>query len=140
MDSDYKGFRFPDLDSMHQMPKFKIPDLPDVPRADVELVNKANQATLDSLEVLKQIEMNTAYLKDIVELLDTNNEHQKELNEMVQSILSIAKAPDKEEAQSRYKSVMKKIGDFATISSSALNDVKLSSLASTVLRFFMQGH
>lgn len=44
---------------------------------------------------------------------------------MVQDILGIAKAPDKEEAQNRYRSVMKKIGDFSTITSSALNIVKL---------------
>lgn len=84
--------------------------------------------------------MNTAYLKDIVDLLNTNNEHQQELNKLVTTILDIAKAPDKEEAQNRYKCVMKRIGDFATISSSALNVVKLSSLASTVLQFFMQLH
>lgn len=104
------------------------------------LEDSANQASIDSLEVLKKIEMNTAYLKDIVELLDTSNEHQKELSDMVHSILNIAKAPDKEEAQTRYRSVMQKIGDFATISSSALNVVKLSSLAATVLQFFLQSH
>ena len=104
------------------------------------LENSANQASIDSLEVLKKIEMNTAYLKDIVELLDTSNEHQKELSDMVHIILNIAKAPDKEEAQTRYRSVMQKIGDFATISSSALNVVKLSSLAATVLQFFLQSH
>lgn len=104
------------------------------------LEDSANQASIDSLEVLKKIEMNTAYLKDIVELLDTSNEHQKELSDMVHSILSIAKSPDKEEAQTRYRSVMQKIGDFATISSSALNVVKLSSLAATVLQFFLQSH
>lgn len=104
------------------------------------LEDNAHQASIDSLEVLKKIEMNTAYLKDIVDLLNVNNENQKELNDMVQSIIGIAKATDKEEAQSRYRSVMKKIGDFSTITSSALNIVKLSSLAATVLQFFMQSH
>ena len=104
------------------------------------LEDSAHQASIDSLEVLKRIEMNTAYLKDIVDLLNTSNEHQKELNEMIQSILNIAKSPDKSEAQSRYRSVMKKIGDFATVTSSALNIAKLSALAATVLQFFMQSH
>ena len=104
------------------------------------LEDNAHQASIDSLEVLKRIEMNTAYLKDIVDLLNTSNEHQKELNEMIQSILNIAKSPDKSEAQSRYRSVMKKIGDFATVTSSALNIAKLSALAATVLQFFMQSH
>ncbi|MCD5423878.1 hypothetical protein [Limosilactobacillus fermentum] len=100
----------------------------------------SKKAVVDSLEVLKKIEMNTSYLKDIVELLDTSNENQKEINEMVQSILAIAKAPDKKEAETRYRSVMKKIGDFATITSSAINVAKLSSLAATVLQFFIQSH
>ena len=104
------------------------------------LEDNAHQASIDSLEVLKRIEMNTAYLKDIVDLLNTSNEHQKELNEMIQSILNIAKSPDKSEAQSRYRSVMKKIGDFATVTSTALNIAKLSALAATVLQFFMQSH
>ena len=104
------------------------------------LEDNAHQASIDSLEVLKRIEMNTAYLKDIVDMLNTSNEHQKELNEMIQSILNIAKSPDKSEAQSRYRSVMKKIGDFATVTSSALNIAKLSALAATVLQFFMQSH
>ena len=98
----------------------------------------SKKAVVDSLEVLKRIEMNTSYLKNIVELLDTSNENQKEINEMVQSILAIAKAPDKKEAETRYRSVMKKIGDFATITSSAINVAKLSSLAATVLQFFIQ--
>ncbi len=115
-------------------------DVKPVAHADAELTDKANQATIQSLKVLRRIEMNTEYLKNIVDLLNTNNEHQQELNKLVASILDIAKSPDKDEAQSRYKSAMKKIGDFATISSSALNVVKLSSLASTILQFFMQSH
>ena len=35
---------------------------------------------------------------------------------------------------------MKKIGDFSAIMSATLNVVKLSSLATTVLQFFMQSH
>jgi hypothetical protein len=85
--------------------------------------------------------MNTAYLKDAVDLLlNVNNDHQQKLNDLVQSILAIVKAPDKDEAQSRYRRVMKKIGDFSAITSATLNIVKLSSLATTVLQFFMQSH
>ncbi len=120
-----------------EMPKF---DFKPIKRPDAKLVDDANKATLDSLEVLKKIEMNTAYLRDIVDLLSVNNEHQKELNDLVQSILAIAKAPDKDEAQNRYRRVMKKIGDFSAVTSAALNIVKLSSLATTVLQFFMQSH
>ncbi len=112
----------------------ELPELPVISRPDAKLTDEANRATLESLEVLKRIEMNTEYLKNIVDLLSVSNDHQKELNIMVQDILGIAKAPDKEEAQNRYRSVMKKIGDFSTITSSALNIVKLSSLASTVLQ------
>lgn len=128
------------FDLNFKMPDFtdSLPELKELPRPDAELTNKANQAALDSLEVLK--EMNTAYLKDIVDLLNVNNENQKELNDMVQSIIGIAKSPDKKEAQSRYRSVMKKIGDFSTVTTSALNIAKLSSLASMVLQLFMNQH
>lgn len=100
----------------------------------------SKKANIESLEVLKKIEMNTEYLKNIVDLLSVSNDHQKELNNLVQDILNIAKSPDEKEAQSRYRSVMKKIGDFSVITSSALNIAKLSSLAITVLQFFMQSH
>ena len=105
-----------------------------------KLDRDSKKANIEALEVLKRIEMNTAYLKDVVDLLNTNNDHQQELNEMVQDILNIAKAPDKKEAQTRYRSVMKKMGDFGTVTTSTLNILKLSSLASTVLQFFMQSH
>ena len=115
----------------------ELPELSVISRPDAKLTDEANRATLESLEVLKRIEMNTEHLKNIVDLLSVSNDHQKELNIMVQDILGIAKAPDKEEAQNRYRSVMNKIGDFSTITSSALNIVKLSSLASTVLQMVM---
>lgn len=116
-------------------PQFKPIDFP-----DAKLSDKANKATLESLEVLRRIEMNTEYLKDIVGLLSTSNEHQEQLNILVHDVLAIAKAPDKEEAQSRYRSVMKKIGDFSTVTTSALNIVKLSTLAGTVLQLFINQH
>lgn len=116
-------------------PQFKPIDFP-----DAKLSDKANKATLESLEVLRRIEMNTEYLKDIVGLLSTSNEHQEQLNSLVHDVLAIAKAPDKEKAQSRYRSVMKKIGDFSTVTTSALNIVKLSSLAGTVLQLFINQH
>ena len=116
-------------------PQFQPIDFP-----DAKLSDKANEATLESLEVLRRIEMNTEYLKDIVGLLSTSNEHQEQLNGLVHDVLAIAKAPDKEEAQSRYRSVMKKIGDFSTVTTSTLNIVKLSSLAGTVLQLFINQH
>lgn len=126
------------VDDLLKMPE--LHDFKPVKQPDADLINDANKATLDSLEVLKKIEMNTEYLKNIVDLLSVNNEHQKELNGLVQDVLSIAKSPDKDEAQSRYRSVMKKIGDFSVVTTSALNIAQLSTLASTVLQFFMQSH
>ncbi len=48
-----------------------------------KLDRDSKKANIEALEVLKRIEMNTAYLKDVVDLLNTNNDHQQELNEMV---------------------------------------------------------
>lgn len=117
-----------------------IDDMPNNFAERNQLQDKANQANIDSLKVLKEIKMNTDYLRGIVDLLNVNNTHQKELNEMVQSILNIAKSTDKEEANTRYRSVMKKIGDFAAVTSSTVNVVKLSSLAAMVLKCFLQSH
>lgn len=121
-----------------KMPDFTadLPELKPVPRPDAELTDKANEAVIESLKVLRKIEMNTEYIKDVVSLLSVNNEHQKELKGLVQSILLIAEAPDKEEAETRYRSVMKKIGDFSVITSSAVNIQQLASLANVFLQFF----
>lgn len=40
----------------------ELPELPVISRPDAKLTDEANRATLESLEVLKRIEMNTEYL------------------------------------------------------------------------------
>lgn len=133
-------FDFSWLNNSIHIGEDNIPDMPDEFAERMHLEDDAHKADIESLEVLKEIKMNTDYLRSIVELLDTNNEYQKEQNEMVKGILNIAKAPDKEEARSRYNTVMKKIGDYAAASLLTLNVVKLSSLAATVLKLFSQIH
>ena len=44
----------------------ELPELSVISRPDAKLTDEANRATLESLEVLKRIEMNTEYLKNIV--------------------------------------------------------------------------
>lgn len=101
------------------------------------LDQQAKQSEVEALEVLKQIETNTSYLRDIADLVSASNEHQKELTELVNSILDIAKAPDKREANTRYRSVMKRIGDFATVTTSGINIAKLVQLATAMFQMMM---
>lgn len=74
---------------------------------------------------------------ELADLVSASNEHQKELTELVNSILDIAKAPDKREANTRYRSVMKRIGDFATVTTSGLNIAKLVQLATAMFQMMM---
>jgi hypothetical protein len=71
------------------------------------------------LKALQGIERNTALLSEISLLLQKNNERQDEIFQLIVEILEIMKSRTIEEAESKYRQVMRKIneftGDFATI-------------------------
>lgn len=62
-----------------------------------------------SLEQLESINNNTSVLPEILELINTNNENQEQMIEIISEILSIAKAKDKEEAKNMFMKVLDKI-------------------------------
>ena len=62
-----------------------------------------------SLEELRAINENTAQLKVIVELIHQSNEKQDEIIALTGDILAIAKAKDKDEADTLLKKALKKI-------------------------------
>jgi NTP pyrophosphatase (non-canonical NTP hydrolase) len=67
-----------------------------------------------SLEMLQAINQNTANLYTLIDLINHNNESQDEILELLNEILSIAKAKSKDEADTLFKKVMKKINDATT--------------------------
>ena len=83
----------------------------------------------DVLKALRQIELNTANLSEIVSLLHSSNENQNQIFDIVVEMLSIAKEKDQQAAQSKYRKVMEKIGQVAT---NAENLTKLYGLGTTI--------
>lgn len=66
------------------------------------------------LNALRQIEINTANLSEIISLLHTSNENQSKIFDVVVEMLSIAKEKDKEVAQLKFRKIMDKIGKVTT--------------------------
>lgn len=64
------------------------------------------------LSALQGIESNTGSLAQIVALLKTNNDKQEQLIALITEIMSIGKAENQEEADSKYRQVMKKVTEF----------------------------
>jgi flagellar motor component MotA len=65
------------------------------------------------LKALQGIERNTAFLSEVSLLLQKNNERQDEIFQLLVEILEIMKSRTIEEAESKYRQVMRKIGEFA---------------------------
>lgn len=93
------------------------------------LSDHANNAQIESLEILKDIEANTAYLKDMVEVMNSSNEKQDEMLAIYKEILSIITAKDKKEADSIYRRLMNKINE---VTNDADNVAKLTTFAVTI--------
>lgn len=66
-----------------------------------------------SLGLLKSIEVNTANLGTLVDLISTSNEKQDEIIKIITELLELAKETDKNKAVSKYKQIMGRIGDIA---------------------------
>lgn len=64
------------------------------------------------LNSLHGIEKNTALLTEMTLLLQRSNDKQDEIFKLIVEIMEIMKSTDKEEAESKYRTVMKKIGEF----------------------------
>lgn len=65
------------------------------------------------LNALQGIEKNTAFLSEVTLLLQKNIEKQDELFQLLVEIMEIMKSRTNEEAESKYRKVMRKIGEFA---------------------------
>lgn len=64
------------------------------------------------LSALQGIEKNTAFLSEVTLLLQKNIGNQDELFQLLVEIMEIMKSKTNEEAESKYRLVMRKIGEF----------------------------
>ena len=90
---------------------------------------KTQEYQQKSLETLQSINENTANLYTLVELINKNNETQREILLIISEILAIATAKSKEEAQSLFKKVMKKITE---VTDSVDSIIKITGWATAV--------
>lgn len=99
------------------------------------LEDKSRHAQIESVEILKNIEANTEYLKTMIELVHENNTNQEEILNTIKQILDIASASNKQEVESKYKKIMRNISDAAE---TGANLATLTQLATTVYQFVLK--
>ena len=87
---------------------------------------------MELVEILKNIEANPEYLKNIVELIHENKANQEEILDTIKQIFDIASASNKKEAESKYKKVMRNINNVAE---TGANLATLTQLATMVYQF-----
>lgn len=86
-----------------------------------KLQDNANQAAIDSKELLKEIAENTAYLKILVEINRETKLNGDELNYIMRAIYDVAKANNKEEADTLFSKALSKINDSGEFSGNVAN-------------------
>lgn len=113
---DLTSFTTPNL-----YPKFEMPELPEIePIPLAEHIERTEEYQKQSLEMLQSINENTANLYTLVDLISKSNEKQDEVLSLISEILTIAKAKEKREAESIFKSVMTKINDTVETADSTI--------------------
>jgi ABC-type bacteriocin/lantibiotic exporter with double-glycine peptidase domain len=86
------------------------------------------------LQTLKNIESNTVGLKEVIPLLSKSMDNQEELLNYLKEGLSISASQTKEEAESKWRSLMNK----ATKLNSDVETIqKLQGFANTILSLFL---
>ena len=76
-----------------------------------ELQKLANESTLKSEELLKQIAENTSYIKDLVMINRETQLNTEELTYVMKSIYKVSKAENKQEADSLFSQAIQVIND-----------------------------
>lgn len=72
-----------------------------------------DQYKRDTLDILRNIEKNTAGLTEIISLIQESNENQQEVYSIITELLALAKESDGKELESKYRKVMKRISEFS---------------------------
>ncbi|WP_134770004.1 hypothetical protein [Bacillus cereus] len=85
------------------------------------------------LKTLQNIEQNTGNLYQIVQLLHKQTDKQDTIIELLTEVLAISTSSTKEEAEGKYRSVMKKI---TTVTDDVETIQKLTGFAQMVFQMF----
>lgn len=88
----------------------------------------------ESLNLLKNIEVNTANLGTLVDLINNSNEKQDEIIQIITELLEIAKETNKNEAESKYRQVMNRIGQIADDADALVKLYGFGQLIGTILK------
>lgn len=88
--------------------KYEPPKVIPIDRISAEEQRKYNR---EQLSYLQQISENTASISALVDLVAINTEKQELIIDIITEILSIASSKTNEEAESKFKNIMKKITD-----------------------------
>lgn len=105
-----KNVNMDDFGKVTMNMRLETPEIPKINNSLVEEhMEKTEQYHEKSLKILESINANTANIYSIVELIRASNDKQDELIAILKDILMIAKARDKEEADSSFKKVVERI-------------------------------
>ncbi len=134
----FKGFDFSNLASAHSGYDYEAINRQmheNIRSIEVDSIipdgyfEKTQEYQQKSLEVLQSINENTANLYTMVELISRSNDKQDELISLITEVFSLAKAKNKEEADTMFKKIMGKINDTAD---SVDSIIKIVGWATTV--------
>lgn len=124
-----------DYDSISRLVQENVQEIDVDPIIPEEYFEKTQEYQQQSLAMLQSINQNTANLYTLVDLINKNNENQEELLAICSSILDIATAKSKDEAESKFTKAMSKINDTVK---SADSMVKIIGWATTVYNMVSQ--
>ncbi|MDB8870364.1 hypothetical protein [Pediococcus acidilactici] len=94
-----------------------------------DLDRKSKESQIQSVQILEQIEKNTASLNDVVKLLHESNLQQAQIAELMGDLFAITKAKNKKEAKSLYE---KTIGKISSLGEDVSNIASLVTLATSI--------
>lgn len=93
----------------------------EIERLKEEELEREEEYKQQVLDALLGIEKNTANIAQLVTLIQSNNDKQDEIILLLKEVFEIGKAQNLEEAESKYRQIMRKIsnfeGDVATVQS-----------------------
>ncbi|MFZ4889728.1 hypothetical protein [Enterococcus innesii] len=98
-----------------------------------ELQDEANKTAIESKEILLEIAENTAYLKKLVEINRETQLNTEELSYVMRAIYDVAKANNKDEADSLFKKALDAINGSGEVAGNVVNLISLLSGIYTVV-------
>jgi hypothetical protein len=113
-DLDFSNLPPKNLPSLNYINKYLDDAMKSVQEAHEERVTQEKSYRDSHLSLLRSIESNTANLNILVSLISKNIEQQDALIEVMGDILSIAKAKEKREAETKLQIALKKITETIT--------------------------